>query len=912
MAKVAYASAQDFQLLTTKLYIPPTRPNLVPRPRLIERLNAGLHARVTLVSAPAGSGKTTLVSAWVAQCHLPVAWLSLDQLDDEPRHFFSYLVAALQQVDANIGVTAQAALETRESLTPVSMAATIINDIATARDDAPAPAIILVLDDYHVIENPEVQEAVRFVVDHQPPNLHLVFTSRVDPDLPLSRLRARGQLTEIRGADLRFSEAETFEFLNTTMPTGIDLSPEDVHTLADRTEGWIAGIQLATLSMQYQENVSSFVETLSGGNEYILDYLTDEVLRGCPGPIKTFLLKTSILERLAAPLCDAVTRGDDSERTLETLQEANLFLIALDSERRWYRYHHLFADALRVRLQGEFPGEIAELHRCASDWYLENGFVGEAIHHALAGKAFERGAELIEQFAQELVFDVFAYAQVPNLLRWMDALPEALFGERPRLSVYRGWALANTAQNEADLQAIEACLEPAQRALDGRPEEPTRPAEDTMVRGLLTALQAQLSLARGDTSRAVELTRAALGLISEDQHLFRAGLFNVLGTAHWLSGEVLKASQAYEESVRAAQLCGNVFFKVSGLSGVAEMYKERGQLHQAGQHFRQAIRIVTDHGWDSLPTAAELFVSLAEVLREWNRLEEALDYLERGIQIGKTVHHNYLLIVAHVILARTRYAQGEQAGALSAIQEAESYAQQFELMGLKSWAAAVKARLQLAAGDLGAAARWARDSALDPDDQAASRRFPGEYATLARYLIARAEYTSALRLLGTLHADAQGLGRAGRVVEILALRAIALQLKGDSREAQASLRTALDLAEPEGFVRVFADEGQVMQGLLRQAAQDDPANPYVQRLLLATRGDLPGADPNQLLVEPLSERELEVLRLIAAGLKNREIADELVITLGTVKSHINSIYGKLGVGTRVQAIERARALGILA
>jgi LuxR family maltose regulon positive regulatory protein len=904
MAKAANASVQDFQLLTTKLNIPQTRPNLVPRPRLIERMNAGLHGKVTLISAPAGSGKTTLVSVWVEQCRGPVAWLSLDELDNEPRRFFAYLVAALQQVDADIGVTARAALETRESLSPVAIAATLINDLARAWDDARSPHIVLVLDDYHVIENPEVQEALRFAVDNQPPNLHLVITSRVDPGLALSQLRARGQVTEIREADLRFSQAETLEFLYTTVPSAVNLSPGDVHALAERTEGWIAGIQLATLSIQYQEDVSGFIQALSGGNEYILDYLTDEVLRGCSGLIKAFLLETSILDRLTGPLCDAVTRRDDSRRTLDALHEANLFLIALDDERRWYRYHHLFADALRVRLEQESPGEISELHRRASDWYAANGFVGEAIHHALAGEAFERGAELIEGFAEHLVFDVFAYVQVPNLLRWMDALPEALFAERPRLSVYRGWALANTAQSEADLQAVEACLGATQRALEDAP------ADDT-VRGLLTALQAHLSLARGDTSRAVELTHAALGLVSADQHLFRAGLFNVLGTAYWLSGEVLKASQAYEESVRAADLCRNVFFKVGGLTGVAEMYKERGRLHQAAEYFRQAIQILTEHGWDSLPAAADLYVSLAEVLREWDRLEEALDYLGHGIEIGKRVGHNQLLIVAHIILARARYAQGEQAAALSAIQAAEAYARQYELMGLKSWAAAVHARLELAGGDLNAATRWARDAALDPDDRAASRRYPGEYATLARYLIARAEYARALGLLDRLHADAQGLGREGRVVEILALRAIALGLGGEPGGAQAALRTALELAEPEGFVRVFADEGQVMRDLLRQAARDDPANAYVQRLLRATQDAPHAADPNQTLVEPLSQRELEVLRLMAAGLKNREIADELVITLGTVKSHVNSIYGKLGVGSRVQAIERARALGIL-
>ncbi|UCC86561.1 MAG: tetratricopeptide repeat protein [Anaerolineales bacterium] len=899
-------------LLQTKLYIPPLRPNLVLRPHLIQRLNTGLHGKLTLISAPAGSGKTTLASEWASKLQMkpdpPVraGWLSLDELDNETRRFFSHLVAALQQVDADIGRTARAAVETPERLSPVTLATTLINDIV-----ALPHKIILVLDDYHVIQEHEIQEALRFVVDHQPQNLHLVITSRVDPDLPLSRLRARGQLTEIRSADLRFNETEILEFLKTAMPTAAKLSSEDVHVLAERTEGWIAGIQLATLSMPYQADISSFIQSLSGGSQYILDYLTDEVLRDWPRDIEEFLLQTSILDRLAAPLCDAVTGRHDSQRNLEALREANLLLIALDGEQRWYRYHHLFADALKVRLLRGAPEQVPELHRRASDWYLDNGFVVEAIHHTLAGEAFERAAELIEQFAQQLLFNVLAYVHVPTLLRWLDALPKALFRERPWLSASRGWALANTAQSEADLKEIEACLYTGRQALDDTSQDPVHQADDTL-QGVLTALEAHLALARGDTSYASELVRTALELISEDHHQLRAGLFNVLGTAYWLSGQVLKASQAYEQSVRAAELCRQTFFRVSGLSCIAEMYKERGRLHQAAEHFSQAIQIATDEGWQSLPIAGELLVSLAEVLREWNRLEEALEYVQRGIKIGTMAGPSYrLLIIAHIVLARIRYAKGEQPGALAAIQEAESYAQQYELMGLKLWASAVQARLQLLGGELAAATRWVHDAALDPHDQAASRRFPGEYATLARCLIAQAQYTQALELLRMLRSDAEALGRMGRVIEALGLQAIALHLQGDSQSAQASLRAALELAEPEGFVRVFADEGQAMRALLRQAARDDPHNHYILRLLQAMPDDLASPDPNQLLLEPLSERELEVLGLIAAGLKNREIAGELVVTLGTVKAHINNIYGKLGVSTRVQAIERASALGIL-
>jgi LuxR family transcriptional regulator, maltose regulon positive regulatory protein len=892
-------------LLTTKLHIPPVRRARVARPRLFERLDAGRRHKLTLVSAPAGFGKTTLLSVW-AQDRAPeprVAWLTLDAGDDDPTRFLAYLVAALQTVAPDVGRGALA-LSRAPQPPPLESALTaLVNAVAAL----PEP-LTLVLDDYHLVSARPVHDALAFLVEHLPANLHLVIATRADPPLPLARLRGRGQLIELRQADLRFTRPEAAAFLAQTM--GLALAPPEIEALAERTEGWVAGLQMAALTLVPSGAGESGIETarlvqaLTGSQRYILDYLMQEVLERQPPAVQTFLLHTALLERLSAPLCDAVlgreADGQAAQATLEDLERANLFIVPLDHERRWYRYHHLFADLLRQRLGQVCPDRIPALHRRASAWYKENGFPPEAIAHALAAGDHARATDLIVADAEP----AFVRGETATLLRWIAALPDELVRARPRLcALQAGAMLLNGRPPEAVAERLALA---AQADPDGA------------VAPLTAAFQALLATLQGDVPQAAVLSETALEGLPEDRPYLRVLAANNLGLTHMMRNDLAGAARAFDEVARMSRRMGHPVAAVSALCNLAGLYMLQGRPVEAQAIYERALAAAIDAEGRRWPVAGKALLGLGELYREWNRLEQATDCLVEGIALVR----QYLevgSVVGYVSLAYVRQAQGDAAGARAALREAWQVARAFDASDFDDvLVGACEARLALAQGDRATALRWVQARGLadgaEPDMAGAAyyelREI--ELLTLARVYLAQGHADAASVLLASLLDKAEARGRVKRVIEALALQAQALDMGGKTEEALDALGRALALARPESYVRVWVDMGPPLAALLHAALARGIAPEYAGRLLAAFPETEMEPVPEQPdLVEPLSAREMEVLRLIAQGLSNRAIAERLVIALSTVKGHTSNIYGKLGVHNRTQAVARARALGVL-
>jgi LuxR family maltose regulon positive regulatory protein len=929
-------------LLTTKLYIPPPRPEWVPRPRLLARLDAGLGLahRLILVSAPPGFGKTTLLSEWVAHLRSDaaaglsfrerVAWVSLDPGDNALPRFLAYLIAALQTIEAGVGAGVLGALQspgladapTPSAIEPLLTA--LLNELAAL----PEP-VLLLLDDYHLIEAPAIHQAMTFLLDHLPPRICLVLATRADPPLPLSRLRSRGAVTELRQADLRFTPQEAAAFLNQTM--GLGLRAEEVAALETRTEGWIAGLQLASLAMQGTpalqsggEEVAAFVKAFAGDDRYIVDYLVEEVLDRQAGAVQSFLLETSILDRLSGPLCDAlrfgsavtpgssVDRRDDSQALLEELERRNLFLVPLDGNRRWYRYHQLFADLLRHRLQQLQPDRVATLHYRASQWYEDNGLLADAVEHALAAGDFQRVADLIEPAS----WAHLSHGDASTLLEWLDALPDELLHSRPRLDLLYAWALLAAMQ----LETIEARLHEVERRMLAA-ETPTLDASPAgqaalqAIRGEIVAIRATLASLRGDAPTAIELAQQALDHLPAAELHLRGILADILGAAYDSSGNTAAASRAFTEAAALCQAAGNPLIALIALGNLAHLQETQGQLRQAADTCHQALELVGGLEGEPPLSVGMAEAGLGKLAYEWDQLDAAARYLEATIERGRRGGVVELVAVGCTFLVRVYQARHDLDGATDLIEEAERLVQTAGISaGSRAHLAATRARLWLQQGNLEAATHWARESGLGVDDEYDPLR-QVEYIALARLLLASApgqpdRLAEALRLLEGLLQVTEAQGWMGQALEILALQAVALQASGELERAMDALARALSLGEPEGYIRTFVDLGAPMAELLRGAARRGIRTGYVARLLAKAPGEPVPAAPSPL-VEPLSDRELEVLRLIAAGLSNREIAQRLVITPGTAKWHANNIYGKLGVHSRTQAVARARELGLL-
>jgi LuxR family maltose regulon positive regulatory protein len=910
----------DAPLLQTKLYIPMTRPDpatrlrtsLVPRPRLMERLNEGLPGKLTLICAPAGFGKTTLASSWLEQVNLPAAWLSLDEDDNDLARFLTYLIAALQRIQPEVGTGVLALLQSSPLPSSHTLLTLLINDLTAISE-----RFILVLDDYHTIETETIDQALTFFIEHLPPLMHLVLTSRVDPNLSLARLRASGQLNELRSADLRFTPAETAQFLE--QMAGLSLAPSEVAALDKRTEGWIAGLQMAALSLRQREAaaVSQFIQEFSGSHHYIMDYLVDEVLQGQPAEVQTFLLYTSILDRLCGPLCEAILRGSEvppasgldfapppevldasrAQELLAYLEHANLFIHPLDDQRQWYRYHPLFADLLRQRLQQAYPDQVSALHLSASEWYEQAGLTGPAVRHALAAQAFGRAAALVEQVAPAMI----ERSELARLLTWLETLPEEEVQARPLLALHYGWVLFLSGQNKqaaTRLEAVEAMLE-----ADEAKQTPE-------VQAHIAAIRAYLARLAGDFAATIALSRQALTHLPEQDALLRGMVTFNLAIAHYFQGEFEPAYQLLTEIIATGQTAQRVSSILSAIYLNTQLLRARGALRQALQLCQEGLELVARRGWQDFPAAGFVYVAFGDLLRERNELTTAAEYLEKGIKLGQAGGHPRILIIGHVWLAWLRQTQGDVTGSHEAIQAALQIDQQYE--GSRFWplppAACCQARLWIAQGDLAAANLWAQTSGLNPADSPITYHYEVEYLTLARLLIAQGNLEAAEALLFRLHQATAAAGRSGSLIEILVLQAITFAGQKRSDEALSALEQALDLAEAEGFVRIFLDEGAPMAGLLRRAVAQDRHASYALGLLDALGEAVTAPQP---LVEPLSERELEVLRRVAAGYSNQEIAQDLVVAVSTVKKHINNIYGKLGVGSRTQAVARARELELL-
>lgn len=891
-------------LLSTKIHIPPLRTGSLQRPRLVERLNLGLACKLTLVSAPAGYGKTTLLSSWIRSIAEPAAWLSLDKRDGDLARFLAYLVAALQTIDPAIGMAVANMQQPPHPEPTTVILTTLINDIVNFSRE-----FVLVLDDYHEIEGQAVQEAMRFLLEYLPSNMHFAIATRADPPLQLAHLRGRGQLVELRAADLCFTPQESAGFLSHLM--GLALSEEDVGALTTRTEGWITGLQIAALSMQSHKDTSQFINTFSGSHRHILDYLLEVVLEGQPENVRNFLLQTSILDHLSGPICNAVTCQDESEMMLEKLEKSNLFIIPLDSERRWYRYHRLFADLLRQHLQKTQPELFPALHLRASQWFEHNGMPAAAIHHSLSAGDFERAANQIEGAAESTLMR----SEIMTFLAWVESLPDEMVRVRPSLCIYHAWAL---------LLAGRPLQEVLERLQD---------TEESSAAGVITAeayaFHALIALLVGDVQRSLVLSHQALSLVPSEKHYWRSVLVNNLGMAYVMSGDVEKAIETFEEGARLSRETGNLMFTVGALSNLAGLLRVKGQLKRAEELARQALEQVTDVQGRRLPVAGRALLILGDLARERNDLEAAASYLKESLELFRQ-YGEIATLVSYLNLARVLQAQGDPVSADQLLQTAQHLAHKSAATQLDDLLVSLtQARLWVERGNIEAANHWleqrqAERTAAGAGLEDAGSRAPSLYdlyeaerIMLAQVYLAQGRFEEAQELLKLLQRTAEERGRMLRMIEILNLQALVLQAQGAIQAALGVLQRALQLAEPQGYMRVFIDLGRPMARLLHEAVSNGFVPAYTGRLLAAfpdassetvssKQVETPGG-----LIEPLSQRELEVLQLIANGLTNRELAERLVISLSTAKGHTANIYSKLGVKNRTQAVARARELGII-
>ncbi len=906
-------------LLETKLYVPRSPRGLVPRPRLREHLERGAVSKLLLVSAPAGFGKTSLLAEWLAARPAAptndraAAWLSLDRGDNHPATFWPYVIAALQKVAPEVGASALALLRAPQPAPIATVLTTLLNDLGATDGD-----LLLVLDDYHVIDAREVQEGMAFFLDHMPPQLHLVILSRADPALPLARRRARGERVETRAAELRFTPDEAAAYLNGVM--GLHLTAHDLAALEGRTEGWIAALQLAALSMQGRDDVAGFIAGFAGDARYVVDYLVEEVLQRQPDRVQTFLLQTSILDRLSGALCEAVTGQAGGKAVLEALDRGNLFLVPLDDRRRWYRYHHLFADVLRARLQDEQPSLVPQLHRRASDWYEQNGERAVAIDHALAGEDFDRAADLVELAMPVMRRD----RREATARRWLEMLPDDCFHVRPVLSINYVGVLLST----GEVEGVEPRLRDAERWLDASREAgagTTAPPTEMVVldqdefRRLpswVAIYRAALSLLCGDPAATVIEARRGLDLLAEDDLLGRGAAAALIGLASWGNGDLEAAHAGYAESMACLQRAGHIADVLGCAITLADIQIVRGRLREAMRTYEQALRLAPEQDGSALRGTADMYVGMAALHRERNDLAAAAQLLLRSQQLGEHLGMPQNPHRWRIAMARVREAEGDLSGAVDLLDDAERVYDGDFSPNVRP-IPALRARVWVAQGNLDAALGWARERGLSvQDDLSYLREF--EHITLARALLAahegrRAEPSldEASGFLQRLLLAADAGDRTGSVIEILVLQARAHQMRGDTPAALVPLERALTLAEPEGYVRVFADEGPRLAVLLEAAGQRGIAPSYVQRLLTACGEPEIVTPAQQVLVEPLSERERDVLRLLATDLGGPDIARELVVSLNTVRTHTKNIYTKLGVNNRRAAVRRAEDLDLL-
>jgi LuxR family maltose regulon positive regulatory protein len=900
--------------LTTRLQPPQPRQGAVVRSRLTDLITRGTESKLTLVSAPPGFGKSTLVGEWAAARPSGVAlgWLSLDLDDNDPATFWSYVVAAIRMASPSVGRSALAALEAEPPRIEQAQRA-LTNDLAAVSD-----TIVLVLDDYHVIDRADIHDGVAQWIDRLPSSTHVVLTTRSDPPLPLSRWRVRGELVEIRAKELRFTPGEAEAYLKGTM--GLALSERDVDAIEARTEGWIAALQLAALSMRGRDDIASFVASFAGDDRYVVDYLVDEVLARQPDDVQSFLLETSILDRLTGALCDAVTQRRDSQEMLERLDRGNLLVQPLDDRRRWYRYHQLFADVLRSRLLAERPHAVLELHRRAGAWLDDHGNRTEAIHHALVGQDFERAATLVELAMLEMQ----RTRRELTLRKWIEALPEELLESRPVLAIGYVGAL----MSDGTMEGVEARLDWVERWLESGPgtQVPAGGTGEIVVvdttqaerlPGLVAMYRAALALGRGDLDETAAQAERAVQRAAPDDYLARGAAGALLGLARWTTGDLEGAYQSFSDGMTSVDRAGHEADAIGGAITLADIRMTQGRLSDALTLYERGLARAARPDVPPLRGVADMHVGIAKILGERGDLTGAKEHLAYAQALGEELglpQHPWRWRVA---AARLRQVERDLDAAMRLVEEATPvYSTDFSpnVRPIE----AVKARLYIERGELELAAEWARQRGVSlANDITYLREF--EHATLARLLYAQGLHDrddtrlgDAVALTERLAVAAASGGRNGSLIEILIVHALSHSARGDRMQALDALTRAVALAEPEGYVSLFVLEGDAMTDLLGLAVKERPASAYLHRLLRAPAGPPPTSRPiAQPLLGPLSQRELEILRLLATELSGPEIARNLVVSLHTVRSHTKAVFAKLGVNSRRAAVRRAAELNLL-
>jgi LuxR family transcriptional regulator, maltose regulon positive regulatory protein len=878
-------------IIATKLFKPALRPEMIRRPHLIARLDQGRQQQLILVSAPAGFGKTTLVSEWVSGCGCPAAWLSLDSEDNDPTRFLSYLLSSLQMIQENTGNGISGMLESSQPPQPEFVMTILLNEISSF------PAhFYLVLDDYHVIDAKPVNDAFAFLLEHLPHQMHLVIVTREDPALPLARLRARGQLSELRAADLRFSCTEAADFLCRVM--GLHLSDADIADLENRTEGWIAGLQLAAVSMRGLSDTAGFIRAFTGSNRYVLDYLIEEVLQQQPESVKSFLLRTSILDRMSGPLCDAVLLNPSAsgQEILEYLERCNLFIVPLDTERRWYRYHHLFAELLRQRFFQSMAvtgGEIvAQYHVRASEWYDENGFELDAFHHAASANDIDR----VERIIDGKGIPLHLRGATTTILAWLDSLPAPVLKARPSLMIRHASLLLASGQ----AAGVEEKLDAAEEALQHiGPDDATR-----NLIGQIAVSRATIALTRYRPDVMVTESRRALEYLRPDNLAFRFSAVWLRALACQFMGDRMSSCRGYAEALTISHASGDVFSEILAETGLGQTQESENQLFQAAECYRHILLLSGDH---PQPNASEAHLGLARILYEWNDLDAAEQHGQSSLQLARQYDESVdRFIFSEIILSRVRLARGDSDVAAEILAQAEQSARRKNFTLRMPDIAAAQVQVLLSQDNPKAAALLAEKYELP--------------ISRAKIHIYKGEGSGALALLEPLHEQLALKGWNDELLKVMVLEAVSCHVKGEKEKACDILGKTLLMAEPGGFTRLYADEGIPMVRLLTEAAEHADSPEYIARLLAAMNPECrsgvvkpghPNSTPVQSVVEPLSQRELEILRLVARGYSNQEICSRLFLALDTVKGHNRRIFEKLHVGRRTEAVACARELGLI-
>lgn len=877
-------------LLKTKLYIPQAREDWVARPRLIHKLEASRRrpGQMTLVVAPAGFGKTTLLAAWhAAHPSTPLAWVSLDDDDNDPFRFWSYVAAALESLAPLVPAGALTSLPV-EQLPEETTLTHLVNEVAAISEP-----LVLVLDDLHTITNPEIHTWLGFVIDHLPPTLHLVINSRAMPPIPLARLRAQGRLTEIVADDLRFDEAETAAFLRTLV--GMGLAPEQIALLASRTEGWVAGLQLAGLSLRTTDDVADAIAHFSGRSPHVVDYFAEEVIGHQPQQVRDFLLETAFLDQLNASLCNAITGRDDSGEILTYLEQHNLFLAPQDDQRAWFAYHRLFAEHLRAR-QKELYGTqgIAARHQRASDWCLAHDMPERAITHALLAENYEKALQLLDAHA----FSLLSQGQATTVERWLQRFPADLQARQPVFSLLAAWtALSATRFDEAEpaIARLEQHLEAGWLS--------DAPVSRRDIEGQVMAIRATVAMNADDTDRARPLMREALDSLHPANAAIRSVVALDLADAALVTDDIPEALRLYRSALETAQPSGNLMISINAMSKLARLQMLQGNLHAAAESYQTSLQTLKSQGWDELPVAGMLAVGMTWLLYEWNALDRARVYGEHALRLLEQWGHRYHITEALIVLAKIAQAQGRRDEAETYLDRATTHARRHNLRATEHWVWETSARFALADGDQAAARQRYRQAAA----QFSQTEFRGSLRSLrvARPLILEQRYGEADALLAEWASHTTSRGLVAQRIEVGVLQALSAWAQGKRDTAMQALGIALRLAESGDFVRTFVDEGPPMAAVLQLAIERGMTPDYATRLLGAFSQRAP------VLPDPLSSREEEVLRLIAAQLSNQEIAETLFVSINTVKTHIRRLYNKLGASSRLEAVIRAQELGLL-